>query len=610
MKKPMALGGAGLVVLLMGGLVAGPARPSGAPEGDGLAMPPLAARPEPGVGAITVLNLTRWPQQRFHEQLSQRIDALSTAHGPERPGVLLDMAEMFLAQMMLYEAGSVLDGVEPQGVRDRRRWRAMRDATDLLSGQAVTDLAESPLSDPARPDRGLWQVLQAIAAGEAGRLRDNLTALPGALAAQPRAVRRALLPGLAEAAIEAGDQAVVAEMLMMVAELPDLSTGPVGAFLRGRSAELTGRASSALEAYFDAARGWDRYAARARLGLAGMALENGGTGALLAARDVLEHGADAWRGDRYELEVLQRLAEVYGRIGDNVGALLVLGKLMLHFPDTPEAEVAAEQARGDLAAVYGDGAEGRLPLAKWLSVHLQLVPLYRYFPDFALQTEVLADRALEIGGTDLATVEYRRALALTAELAEGAEASEAAELAAHAPRLQLKLAGALARGGQLAEARAVLTQIDGSPDPMLRQEANALKSRILAELGETAEVLRTHVPAPAAQDLRNVARALWQGENWLEAVQFYRRLWTDFPQDFGARDASYLLLAARRTGDERTAAMVIEAFPDLTASASWIEIAQSLMEQPAPIAPLSEDSAAQRLDSLERALGTISDTGL
>lgn len=605
MKRPMTVLAMLLAGLGLGGR-SGFALASGAARGTPSDGAPVV-RPELGQGAAAAMVLERWPQARFQPDLTGRIQALSVAHGPERPGVFLDMAELFLAQMLLPEARSILDGVTPEVARDRRRWRAMSDAVRLLAGDVAPDLSGSPLSEPGRQDRSLWLVLQAIAAGDAQMLRDNLDGVPGALARQPRALRRGVLPSVTEAAIEAGANDVVAELLEMVETLPDLSSAPVGYFLRGRSAEVTDQASTALEAFFEASRGWDRYAARGRLALADIALENGGRGALLAARDVLEHGADAWRGDVYELQLLKALAEVYSQSGSNIEALGVLGQLMSRFPGTPEATWAAARASEDMGQVYRRGAEGQLPLAQWLTVHLQLVPLYRYFPDFAKYTEVLADRALEIGGTDLAALEYRRALALLEEL-DGFAGQPVPVV--RMVRLRLKLAQALARGGLMDEALAELDHIEAFEDPALRQQVNRLKSQVLADMGKSDEVLRTHVAAPDAQNLRDVALALWKSGDWIEAMLFYRRLWSGFPDQFAARDASYLLLAARKAGNEAVAAEVVAAFPDLTSSEGWIEIAQSLVEAPAPILPLSEGSASSRLESLDRALGRLRDSGL
>lgn len=605
MKKSTAA-----AVLLAGGLAAGAAPASNAP-GDVPALSVLgaAARPAPGGGWQADMDLRRWPPAAFHRELTARIDQLSSAHGPERPGVFLELAELYLSQALVYEAGSVLDGMTPETPQDSRRWQTMRDATRLLSGEAVVEIQTSPLVAPSRPDRGLWLALQAVAEGDTVMLHNNLAGALAALAYQTRPVARMVLPIFAEAAVETGELRLAEQADVLMEAFPDLSGAPVGNYLRGRTALIQGREKTALEHFFKASDGWDLYAARSRLALADMALGDGGSGALLAARDVLEYGAGAWRGDRYERELLRRLAGLYARTGDPFSALVARGKLMLRFPGTAAAKEAAEDARADMAAVYRDGTEGRLPLAKWVSLHMALVPLYRFFPEFALHSEALADRALDLGGTDLAAGEYRRALSLVEELAvvSGKPAEEGRLV-----RLRTKLARALSRGGQNADARAILDRIGAPEDAAQRREVNALKASVLADMGDNQGLLRTHVASPDADNLRNLALALWQEGNWAEATRFYGRLWSNFPDAFGAREASYLLLAARKAGDVRVASEVVSAFPGLTDSEAWVEIAESLLDAPASLAPLSRDAADTRLQSAEQALGRINaaETGL
>jgi len=605
MKKPTAA-----AVILAGGLAAGAVHGSSVPSG----VPSLsdlngAARPVPGAMWHSDMDLRRWPPDGFRRELTRKIDSLSAAHGPERPGVFLDMAELYLSHALVYEAGSVLEGVAPETARDTRRWHALRDAARLLGGEAVEDIQTSPLAAASRPDRGLWLALQAVVEGDAVMLHNNLAGALAALAYQTRPVARVVLPIFAEAAIETEELRLAEQAVVLLEGFSDLSNAPVGHYLRGRTALLEGNAKTGLEHFFRASDGWDLYAARARLALADMALGDGGRGALLAARDVLEYGVNAWRGDRYEREVLRRLAGLYSRTGEPFAALVARGKLMLRFPGSEAAEEAAEQARVDMAAVYRDGAEGKLPLAKWVRLHMELVPLYRFFPEFAQHSEVLADRVLEIGGTDLAAGEYRRAVSLVKELAEvSGQPAEEGRLV----RLRLKLAGALSQGGLYGEAREVLDRIGAPEDAEQRQRVNALKASVLANLGDNQGVMRTPVASPDADGLRNLALALWQEGGWTEATLFYNRLWENFPDAFSARDATYLLLAARKAGDVRTASAVVAAFPGLTHSETWVEIAESLLEAPAPLAPLSRDAADTRLESAERAVGAITaaDTGL
>lgn len=598
MREPMR------VAVIFASLVAGDAvLASGAPHN---APAPVelvvAARPGPGDGWRADMDLRRWPADGFHRIVTKRIDALSAAHGPERPRVFLDMAELYLGHALLYEAGSILDGVEAATPRDKRRWRAMRDAVLLLQGEAAPEIGNSPLAMPARPDRGMWLTLQAIATGDEVMLRNNLAGALQALEFQTRPIVRAVLPIFTEAAVEAGETRLAQQAVSLLEDFPDLSGAPVGHFLRGREAEVRGQARTALERYFAASDGWDFYAARARLALADMAMADGGRGALLAARDVLEYGGGAWRGDQYERDLLLRLGGLYSATGDPFAAVVAHGKLMSRFPGSDAAVEAAEQARIQMAAAYREGAEGQLPLAEWLPVHISLVPLFRYFPEFALHSETLADYALKVGGTDLAAGEYRRAISLVEELEEVSGRPADPE---RLVRLRVKLARALSRGGRFTEARDVLDGIEVPQNPDQRQSVNALKASVLAELGDFGGVRGTYVSDPDAAGMRDLALALWEDGRWEDAIVFYRRLRSTFPEEFTARDASYLLLAARKSGDEATAGEVVAAFPGLTDSATWVNVAASLIETPAPLSPLSREAADTRLESAERAVGTI-----
>ena len=605
MKKPAAA-----AAILLGGMSAGGVFATGAPLDAPAPVELIAvARPEPGFSGQADMDLPRWPADGFHRQLAQRIEALSAAHGSERVHVFLDMAELYLGQALLYEAGSILDGVEPRAPEDTRRWRALRDAVRLLGGMPSLDIGGSPLTAPSRPDRGMWLTLQAIATDDEVMLRNNLAGALGALAYQSGPIARMVLPIFTEAAVEVGEFRLAERAVSLLESYPDLFNAPMGYFLRGRAAEVRGRARTALELYFAASDGWDVYAARARLALADMALADGGRGALLAARDVLEFGAGAWRGDQYERELLRRLGGLYAATGEPFRALVAHGKLMQRFPGTEAAAEAVERAQVDMAAAYRQGMEGDLPLAEWLPVHTSLVPLYRYFPDFALYSEALADRALEVGGTDLAAGEYRRAISLVEELAE---VSEEPANAKHLVRLRLKLAHALSRGGRYDAARVVLDQIGMPEAPDQRERVNVMRAGVLGALGDFEGVRKTYVSDPDAGSLRDLALALWADERWARAIVFYRELWEKFPKEFTARDASYLLLAARKSGDDRTAGEVVAAFPGLTDSETWVNVAASLIETPAPLVPLSKDAADNRLESAKRAVGTIdgTETGL
>lgn len=596
-------------LILAGLLAAGAAQ---AATGDVAATAPLAEgthapRAQPVEDTGTELDLRRWREDGFREDYAMMQRRLGTQAGPARVAVLLDFAEMYLVQMMLDEARSVLADTHPKTGPETRRWRALSEAAVLLSGEPVTHLDTSPLISDSRADRGLWLLLQAVARGDAGAMARNLEPAFAGLAQQSRAVSRALIPVLTEVAVEI-DRPEIAELgLSLMADLPDTPGSMRMTFLTGRAAERIGNEKTALEAYFEAAKGRDRYAARARLALADMSLDDGGTGALLAAREVLNDGVESWRGDQLELDILDRRALVLLQLDRPVEALLALGRIIWRFPASQAAEAATLDARGALEVLYHDGEFGRLPLGQWVEGHLTLLPVFRHLPDFAERTEELADYAYKLGGTDLAATEYRRTLELL-QLFVGDPEHDPGQKRLVAVRL--KLANALVRAGLLTEALTQLDDVTPPEDEMTRERYFALKARIYAGLDDNQNLFGTFVARPDADLLRNMARALMAEENWPEAVAFYARLRSEKARAFTAEDASYMLIAAHRAGDRVTAEDIAQSFPGLTESAGWVEIARSMQDQPVMLDPLRLDMATSRLDQLDRVLENFKDTGL
>lgn len=567
---------------------------------------PLAALPMP-VAALdwrADLDLQRWSTSTFHGDLKGVVETLSTAHGEEQTGVLLNAAELYTTHMLLFEASSVLEGIVPERPMHQQRHSALMHAVSLLQGEPVEDFGTSPLRSPARPDAGFWLSLQAIASADIALLNAQIENSFAGLGMQSRAVLRAMLPVFTEAAIETGHHAYADAALRLLKELPDLSSGPVGYFLRGRAQERRGNASSALNAYFKAAEGWDQYAVRARLALADMSLANGSRGALLAAQSVLAEGSEAWRGDRYELEVLKRLVRVYEGTENEVDALLTLGKLLARYPGQDEAKFARSAAERMLDAVYKKGKMGAYPISDWMEVHLQLLPFFRQEPAFAMQTEVFADYLLSLGATDLSAQEYRRALRIVRGIEEDQEGMKAQSVF----RLNLKLAESQLRAGLAEDARITLDVMEKVPGAQNQEDHAGLSARVLAELDDRPALIKVSMKFPTARHLRELGQALAEEDRWDQSSDVFQQLWAQFPHAFTVDDASRLLIAANRAKDSDTRARIVRSFPSLTDSKSLIELAESLEAARPQLLPLRSDKATERLQKLENAFESIRNT--
>ena len=555
------------------------------------------------------LDLRRWSPDGLRDDLRHNIAKLGSQRGSDQTRVMMDVAELYMAHMLLFEAGSILAEVTPDTPVHKRRHRALSDAVRLLAGEAPTAVtppfSTSPLAGN-RPDRAFWASLDAIATSDVRRLSDNIEPSFGGLSTQPESVVRAVLPVLLEAAIELDKREYVDATLRLLDEMPELAGAESGTFLRARAAQKRGDAATALKIYLEAAEGWDQYAVRARLAVADMALADGGRGALLAAQSTLEGGSEAWRGGRYELEVLRRLERVYHALGNHPEAVLTLGRILLRFPEPAEAAPIEAQAQELLADIYKAGGEGQYPLSAWVALHLRLLPYFRYTDGFTTQIETLGDYVLKLGSTDLAAKEYRRAVRILQEKQEEQGTSRAAEIF----RLNMKLAQAQVQGGQFADARLTLELMDVSVAPEMEEAHQSLLAQTLSKLGDKPALLKASVDAPTAQHLRDVGLALSEEERWPQAADVLTQLWRTYPQDFSLQDATRLLIAAYRSEDQETLQQVTRSFPSLTPSKDLISLANSISEVRDNVLPLSAGGAAKRLEQLENAFESIANSGI
>lgn len=546
-----------------------------------------------------VMDLRYWTATDFHMDYTQLVVDMSVAHGQGRVARSLDFAELLASHMMLPEAASTIAGIRPELDKDVERHEALRLAIALLQGKPVEGLENSALMDEERPDRELWSTLGAVAQGDARTLLRDLPKGFNGLAYQSAAVVRAVLPAFTEAAIQAQQSELASVALRIMDEIPELRDASVGHYLRGAAAEAIGNNKTALLAYLDAANGLDGYAARGRLALAAMAKKDGGRGALLAARDTISSKVNAWRGPPYELPILTNLAELNEGIGDGYKALLVHAQIMIRFGGTEEAAHSRKMADVLMKDIYARGARGEVSLAEWVKVHLQLMPFMRAEPEFVLHTEVLADRAYELGGTDLARKEYQRGL----ELMAVGRASPRYVLPEHMEnRLRIKLAKSLYTGGQY---EMTLKQIGMLGEPMqewVKLDAADLRAKALFKLERNTDFLMQASHVDTATRLRQRAKASARQEKWEQSKTLLSEMLAAHSDDFEMRDAVNLLIAAKRTDDEETVNRVTFLFPELTESEALFDLAKRIAKEPGMIKALGEDQVMSRL---QRYKGTL-----
>ncbi|MCP4822130.1 MAG: hypothetical protein GY883_23350 [Shimia sp.] len=564
--------------------------------------------PAPMNGWQSVLDTNRWRGVKFRASYASLVEALSEAHGPELFSRRLDFAEFLIAHMMLPEAQSILNVVAQGDDPVPMRLHAMRDAVALLNGDLPQDPSRSPLFVPQREDRDLWLTLNALATNDSLALSERLPAAFDGLGRQSRPIVQAVLPVFVEAAIALENKDLATAAVPLIDGVPHLSGTSYGQYLYGRYAQLMGNNKTALDAYLAASSGFDRASARARLAMADMALADGGQGALLAARDTLAVSDDAWRGDHFELQVLLRQAEILTRLKEPVDGLLAFGKVMSRFPLTDEAARAMPQAQALLDEVYETGENGQIPIAKWMEIHLMLLPFFEDQPAFSYYNEQLADRAYALGGTFLAANEYQRTLGALQDLVAHDPDNQTYKEAIQ--RVRLKRIVALRDAGRHSDAMEEIARAEAGGGTGDTARLASLKADVFVARQDYQNLLQTSLEAPNVTQLRAQAKGLMMAQQWEEARQVLDRLRTGHPHAFSVQDAAYLLITAHKTGDKDMVETVGRSFPELTKSEGWVDVAQSMSQAPIAAMPLREDKAEKQLDRLEDVLLSLKDSGL
>ncbi len=593
-----------LTVLMSSSLYAEAEKPI--PGGEETSMAPMAETSAEEIVLLPSMDFRRWPDDAFFEAKMSLTDALSSAHADERGAVMLDLAELHLGQMLTVEAQSFVEAAKSSGWMETDRYTALHDAVKLLMSDPVENIETSPLVTEDRPDRSLWLSLNGIATGDPIVLSQNLQGALVGLSYQNGPVARTLLPLVAEAAVNLKDTPVSEAALAVMATVPAIADSPTGQYLLGRHQANIGNEKSALEAFFEASQGWDRYAARARIAIADLALKEASAGALLAARDVLAVGSGAWRGDAFEVATLERTAEVNGMLGEHVTALLAYRRILTRYPDSPSAETALLKAGTHLETVYRQGANGEIDLAEWFELHQILLPTYRYLPQFPRFNEMLADAVFEMGGTYLASAEYRQTLGIYEnwDLTLGREAP-----AEDVDRVRYKLAKSLKRAQDWRGTLDVLDEVDLTSDAEMRDRVNKMRVKALKELGDNDKLLRTFVSEPDSESLRSWSQALFVQQDWEGAKAQYMRLLETYPDEFQIRDASYLLIIAHRTEDDELGRKVAMSFPQLTESEGISSLANRFLQEPTPLLPLRDQMTSDRLQSASDVMTILESSG-
>ncbi|MDA5193226.1 hypothetical protein [Govanella unica] len=451
------------------------------------------------------------------------LQRLANAKGANKNSVRWDLARFYLGFSQPERAIGALDVMasSDKGLLDNPEFRAVRGIANLMLRRfeaGRNDLSHKGLDSEI--DAYLWRAVAADGMGDWQGALENYKRGADGLIEYEEADRARLKLAAVHAADALGDGVFMAGEVKTLTGylLPPHLTAEVE-YYRGKALERAGDGASAKDVYKKVmASGERESAARASFALAELELRN----KTLAPKDVidrLERLRFAWRGDQLELDLLDRLGQLYVEMGDYRTGLRTLRQAATHFDNSPRTRAITERMSDAFRRLFLDGLVDSMTPVDALSLYYDFRELTPLGADGDNMIRRLADRLVAVDLLD-----------------------RAAELLEHQVRYRLEGVAQATVAGRLA----MIYLLDHKPEKALgviratRQAAmpadvdlqrRHLEARALIDTKrfEEAEVLLERDSSKDAELLR--ADLYWGGSRWAEVVRNGERIlgerWVD-----------------------------------------------------------------------------------
>ncbi len=475
------------------------------------------SQPAPRRGT-RLFDLTSWRRgdvERFVINKQQLLGAIATA-GQDRVGSMrLELTKFFFAHGLSTEALSMarLSQAQDSQIVLEPRVRLIIAAAKFMTEDYTA--AAKGLFHPALAgewEADLWRAALAAASQDWELAANGFAAAEELIDAYPRTMRARLRLLAAEASLATGDQKGAERYLEAVRlDNPSHAQEAQVAYLVARGLYLDGDTETAAEL-------WRRVAGskhassriRARLALLDLALENGSI-STDEAIEKLERLRFAWRGDRFEFALLQRLGDLYILKGEHRQGLRLLRRAATYTPSPELSAAVAARMRAVFSELFRKSNTDLPPLTA--------LTLFEEFKELTPPGEAgdavilnLAERLVEIDLLD------RAAGVLEAQVQFRLKGTARARVAARLARIRLL--------GQ--KPQQALQALDASELPDLPAELlvtrHRLRAQALLDLKREDAALVALGTADDPETLRLRARILWRQKNWPATALVLERL--------------------------------------------------------------------------------------
>ena len=432
----------------------------------------------------------------------------------------LELAKFYFAHGMFTEAMSMirLSQVQDDQIALDPRARLIVAAAEFMTDDYTT--AAEGLFHPALAgewEAELWRTALAAVSQHWNHAAAGFAATDELIDAYPQVVRARLRLLAAEASVATGDRSGAEHYLEAVRrDNPSHMQEAQVAYLVARGLYLEGDTEAAAEL-------WRRVSAskhassriRARVALLDLALEDGSI-STDEAIDTLERLRFAWRGDRFEFALLQRLGDLYIMNGKHRQGLRLLRRAATHTPNPVLSATIAARMRAVFSELFRNPKSDLPPL--------RALTLFEEFKELTPPGEegdaVILNLAERLVAIDLLD---RAADVLDAQVQFRLKGVARARVAARLAQIHLL-------GQKPSRALKALDASEWSELPVdLAARRNRLRAQALLDLDQEEAALAALGVSDDPDTLRLRARILWRQKNWPATALALERLVADAP---------------------------------------------------------------------------------
>ncbi len=324
--------------------------------------------------AVTLFDIAalQRPDSALYRAEEEMENTVATAPSTQRTRARMAYARFLFANGLYPEAlGMVrlIVRLDPKVAKDPAL-RMIRGASRLMMGRV--GLAKLDLENRALDrfdDVALWRGVLAAREGDPGGAVVQFTRAGALWRDLPSAAREEVGLLAAEAAIDAGSLNLANRYLdAVLGGDPSPVTRDRATYLAGRIQKANGNEAEAIATWDKLVQSPDRYTrAHAEYQRTLVALAAGEIDRKKAAA-ILERLRYVWRGDSFELEVLQKLAEIYFADKAYEKGLFAMKEAVTHFADDPAAAGLAGRMNAMFADLFLNGTIDELPPRKVLTL--------------------------------------------------------------------------------------------------------------------------------------------------------------------------------------------------------------------------------------------------